>query len=351
MKSKFVLTEEESKRILSLHKEKIDQERKIVSEQIFKGSKTQTDTGQMVGRSAAGAGVGAGVGAIVGALLTLPIGGVGAAAGAYIGTGLGAFIGMETGGGGYYDKIFKILKWCNTNRGKIGNPVNNDSDIRDIADDISSAVEGLGRTDEVMIARSFRKLKSIPDLCRLNDIYRKRNNESLLNALDGDIDSDGEWRDYVWRPIEELSTFSKNQSKKQLLIVAKKCGWGNINDYKKSGWKCKKSNDGSGNDDLLQKANRCGWDSVEGYKKSGWKCKKTDGGSNNGGVGGGGSTYTFDYNKILTAINQKCPGGSNGSGGTPEDDVIVNPFGQGAEQGQPQPQAVIVTDKIYAGLQ
>jgi hypothetical protein len=34
MKNKFVLTEEESKRILSLHKEKIDKERNIVSEEI-----------------------------------------------------------------------------------------------------------------------------------------------------------------------------------------------------------------------------------------------------------------------------------------------------------------------------
>jgi hypothetical protein len=77
------------------------------------------------------------------------------------------------------------------------------------------------------------------------------------------------------------------------------------------------------------------------------------GGTNTGGTGGsggaGGSTYTFDYNQILTAINQKCPG-SGGSGGTPEDDVIVNPFGQGAEQGQPQPQVITITDKIYAGL-
>jgi uncharacterized membrane protein YgcG len=74
----------------------------------------------------------------------------------------------------------------------------------------------------------------------------------------------------------------------------------------------------------------------------------TGGGDNSGGGGGGGTRYSFDYNQILTAINQKCPGG--GGGGTPEDVDIVNPFGQGAEEGQPQPQVIKVTDKIYSIL-
>ena len=328
MKSKFVLTEEESKRILSLHKEKIDQERNVVSEQVFKNPKTQTDTGQMVGRSAAGAGIGAGVGAIVGALLTLPIGGAGASAGAYIGSGLGAFIGMEMSGGGFYDKTYKMLKWCNTNRSKLGTPVNSDDDIRDIADDIAAAVEGFGRTDEVMIARSIRKLKSIPDLCRLNDIYRKRNSESLLNALDGDIDADSEWRDFVWRPIEGLSTYSKNQTKKQLLEIAKKCGHSTVEAYKKSGWKCKGQS--KTNEDLLEKAKKCGHKTVEEYKKSGWKCTKVNQGGGGGGQQGGGG------------------GGQQGGGNIDvEDDVIVNPFGQGREQ---EEVILIVTDEIYNSL-
>ena len=335
MKNKFVLTEEESKRILSLHKEKIDKERNVVSEQVFKNPKTQTDTGQMVGRAAAGAGVGAGVGAIVGALLTLPIGGVGAGAGAYIGAGLGGFIGMETSGGGFYDKTFKALKWCNTNRSKMGTPVNSDDDIRDIADDIAAAVDGFGRTDEVMIARSIRKLKSIPDLCRLNDIYRKRNNESLLNALDGDIDSDSEWRDFVWRPIEALSTYSKNQTKKQLLEIAKKCGYSTVDEYKKTNWKCPK---GGGKKQLtdqekMDKAEKCGYSSWNEYKNSGWKCKTkqdTDDGGGSTGEGGGGQTYPFDYDTILKAFPP---------------DEIINPFEQGGEK---EVQSTIVTDKIYA---
>jgi len=68
-----------------------------------------------------------------------------------------------------------------------------------------------------------------------------------------------------------------------------------------------------------------------------------------GGGGGGGTRYTFDYNQILAAINQKCTGGGGGSS-TPEDEEIVNPFGQGAEVSQPQPQVIKVTDDIYTGL-
>jgi len=82
------------------------------------------------------------------------------------------------------------------------------------------------------------------------------------------------------------------------------------------------------------------------------KPKQGSGGETNPRGAGGGSnqTYTFDYNQILTAINQKCSGVGGGGVATPEDQEIVNPFGQGAEQGQPQPQVIKVTDEIYAGL-
>jgi phage tail tape-measure protein len=59
MEKKFVLTEEESKRILTLHKKKIQEERENISE----------DTGQDIGRVAAGAGAGAATGAAVGSIV------------------------------------------------------------------------------------------------------------------------------------------------------------------------------------------------------------------------------------------------------------------------------------------
>ena len=235
MKNKFILTEEESKRILSLHKQKIQEERNQFNEQ--EKDLDEEDKGQSTGRIMAGSAAGAAAGAGIGFLF----GGAGAIPGSLIGAGVGALAGWMTTGGGYYDKVVGALKWCNNHRGKIAAPVNNDATIRDIADDISGAVEGFGRTDEVMIARSIRKLKSIPDLCRLNEIYRKRNTESLLNALDGDIDQDGEWRDFVWRPIESLYEYSKKKTDENLKKNAQKCGWGtDIDGYRKSGWRCPK---------------------------------------------------------------------------------------------------------------
>jgi hypothetical protein len=282
MRNKLHITESEMKIILSLNKDKINEERSHLNKKTEELD--EEDKGQSTGRIMAGSGSGAAAGAAIGALLTLPAGGVGAAPGSLIGAGIGALIGWMTTGGGFYDKVVGVLKWCNTNRGKMSPPVNSDDRIRDIADDISLAVRGLG-TDEVMIARSIKKLKSIPDLCRLNDIYRKRNTESLLNALDGDIDQDGEWRDYVWRPIESLYEYSKKKTDEDLKKNAQKCGWGT---------------------------------DIDGYRKSGWRCPK-----NKKPIpppvpiipdpipGGGG--YEIDYQKIMDAIKQKCvtPGGGD----------------------------------------
>ena len=291
MRNKLHITESEMKRILSLHKDKINEERSHLNKQTEEVD--EEDKGQSTGRIMAGSGSGAAAGAAIGALLTIPVGGVGAAPGAAIGAGIGALVGWMTTSGGFYDKVLGILKWCNTNRGKMSPPVNSNDEIRNIADDISLAVRGLG-TDEVMIARSIRKLKSIPDLCRLNDIYRKRNTESLLNALDGDIDMDDEWRDYVWRPIEDLFEYSKKKTNDLLKTNAQKCGWGT---------------------------------DIDGYKKSGWRCPKNkkvipspvpDPKPTPGPVpipGGGG--YEIDYQKIMDAIKQKCV--SPGGGGDTED--------------------------------
>ena len=298
MKNKFVLTEEESKRILSLHKEKIKEERGQLSEQ--EEDLDEDDKGQSTGRIMAGSGTGAAIGAGLGAWAF----GIGAIPGAFIGAGVGALVGWMTTGGGYYDKVQGTLKWCDAHRGKIGPTVNDDTRIRDIADDISGAVEGFGRTDEVMIAKSLRKLKSIPDLCRLNDIYRRRNNESLLNAIDGDIDQDGEWRDFVWRPIEDLYDYSQKKTKdtEKVKKAAEKCGWGT---------------------------------DVDGYAKSGWRCPKdknvTPGPSPippspipPGPIPGPGprpgKRYYFDYQDAINALNKKgCPTGGGGEEDKEED--------------------------------
>lgn len=231
MKNKFILTEEESKRILSLHKEKIQEERGDIEEQYIDQGYKNTRIG---GSALAAAGTGAGIGALAG-------GGPGAIIGAVIGLGVGALTGLMTVGGGYYDRVAKAFKFCRDNRKNMGKPVNSREKLEDIADFIRAAVTGVG-TDEVLIAKNLRKLKTMPDFCALSKIYNERFTETLLSALDGDLDQDNEWRDYVWIPLSELAKNTKKVSDDKLKENAKNCGWGtDIDGYRNSGWRCPKN--------------------------------------------------------------------------------------------------------------
>lgn len=281
MRNKLQISESEVKRILSLHKGKINEERKTVKEEYV-------DPGQTTGHVAASAGAGAGVGAGIGTII-LP--GVGTAVGAVLGTGVGALTGWLTAGGGYSERTYNAFKFCVTNKDNLGKPINSDDQLRDIADNIRAAVSGIG-TDEVLIAKNLRKLKSIPDLCRLNVLYAKRYNERLFATLDGDIDMEDDWRDFVWKPISELAENTKKIDNTKVKENAKKCGWG---------------------------------DDVEGYKNSKWRCPKdknvtpTPGpipGPGPAPIPGGGG-YEIDYQKIMDAIKQKCV--SSGGGGKDDD--------------------------------
>jgi hypothetical protein len=111
-------------------------------------------------------------------------------------------------------------------------------------------------------------ISSIADLCALSNIYLTRHSENLYDALDGDIDSDSEWKSYVFLPLLDNavknSTTELNLMKQQ--AQAKEAEFKKLSpNAAKCGWNIKKP-DGSTVPD------------VEGYKKSGWKCPK-DGGS------------------------------------------------------------------------
>lgn len=61
----------------------------------------------------------------------------------------------------------------------------------------------------------------------------------------------------------------------------------------------------------------------------------------------GGKRYPFDYNTVLAAINKKCPGGGGGGTSSEEEEDIINPFGQGE---QTPAQVITITDKLYSGI-
>jgi hypothetical protein len=288
MKNKLHMTESEMKRILSLHKERIDKERKIIKEQ--NGDiEEDVDPGQSTGRIMAGAGGGAALGAGIGSVVPV----VGTALGAVMGAGVGALAGWLTTGGGYAERVQKLFKFCRDHRSDLTKPVNSIDRIRDIADNLRAAVSGLG-TDEVLIAKNLRKLKTIPDLCKLSQVYNQRYTETLFDALNGDIDQDGEWRDFVWIPLSELTKNTKKVDPSKLKENAKKCGWGS---------------------------------DIDGYKNSGWRCPKNKNvtpppgpyppGPGPSPVPGGGG-YSFDFEVIINAINSKCKGTPTPGGGGEE---------------------------------
>ena len=80
MKSKFVLTEEESKRILSLHKERIKEERQEVQE---------SDPTWNLGYTGLGAATGAGLGALAFGPIGAVVGGIGGGIYGYLSTASG----------------------------------------------------------------------------------------------------------------------------------------------------------------------------------------------------------------------------------------------------------------------
>ena len=214
MKNKLHMTESEMKRILSLHKERIDEERGIIKEQ-NEDIEEDVDPGQSTGRIMAGAGGGAALGAGIGSVVPV----VGTALGAVMGAGVGALAGWLTTGGVYVGRVQKLFKFCRDHRSELGKPVNSIDRIRDIADNLRAAISGVG-TDEVLIAKNLRKLKTIPDLCKLSQVYNQRYNETLFDALNGDIDQDGEWRDFVWIPLSELAD---NTKKSRSFQIKRKC--------------------------------------------------------------------------------------------------------------------------------
>lgn len=282
MKKKFVLTEEESKRILTLHKKKIQEERENISE----------DTGQDLGRVAAGAGAGAATGAAVGSFVPV----VGTAIGAVIGTVVGGVAGWFTTGGGAADNVLGVLKKCRTQKGNLGKTKNSDGALADIADNIYSAVAGVGNTNLEGIERNLEKLSTIPDLCKMASLYYRRRGETLYDALDGDIDGDDDWRSHVWLPITTLMNNTKKANKNFYLDKAKKCGFSTVEAWKKSGWKCKKN---TPVDDTKPRVDDTNPTVIPG------------------GGGQRGNRYGFDYQEALKALKSKgCSvvgGGGSGS--------------------------------------
>jgi ATP-dependent helicase YprA (DUF1998 family) len=80
-------------------------------------------------------------------------------------------------------------------------------DIESIAADIFDAIDGVG-TKENKIKNSILRCQSMVNFCEVSKVYKTFYDEDLFDAIDGDVDYDSDWRDYVYLP---LYTIDKNQ--------------------------------------------------------------------------------------------------------------------------------------------
>jgi len=200
MKKLYFLNEEESKRILNLHKDAT--KRQYLSEQEL----DEADMGNVVSNAASGAMIGSALG--VGAF-SVP--------GAIIGGAVGAIYGLLSNSNSS-EGAKKILQACSDTK-LVGPASQTREQLNGIADRINAAIEGMG-TDEITIKANLQKITTIPDLCAMAKIYQTRHGEDLFDAIDGDIDDQSEWKKYVYLPLLDAYENSKGLGEKAVAAAA-----------------------------------------------------------------------------------------------------------------------------------
>jgi hypothetical protein len=161
---------------------------------------SEQDYGAVSSYAAAGALTGAGMGA-----------GVFSVPGAIIGGAVGAIYGLLSNSSNS-EGAKKILQAC-SNKQTVGPASQSRQQLNTIADSLNAAIEGIG-TDENAIKANLQKITTIPDLCAMSTIYQTRHGESLWDALDGDIDEQAEWKNYVYLPLLDAYENSVELGKK-----------------------------------------------------------------------------------------------------------------------------------------
>jgi hypothetical protein len=248
---RFLITEDEKREIMSLYNYK-----GLLQEQ--KNQLNEGDPTQSAGWSAVGAGTGAGAGALIGG----PIGAV-------IGTVAGAAIGyLLSSGGKSYDRVKKTFEFCRTNKNNFSKPTKDDSRIKEIATDIHDALTPWGYTSLNNLRRALQSCETVVDFCAVSDRYNRIYGETLFDAIDGDIEQENEWLNYVWMPLEKLiKKTPKITDPKKVEDLHKKaidCGYKSTESYKAAQYKCPSQ--------ILINAKKCGFKTRAEYEAQNWAC-------------------------------------------------------------------------------
>ena len=185
---------------------------------------------------------------------------------------VGAIVGLVSSffGNPRSDTAKKLFEGCKTDK---STPTLDTATLRQIADNLNSAIEGFG-TNEEKIKESFSTIPTIPDLCGVIKQYEFHGD--LWKDLMGDLENQGEWKDYVMAPLRPA--LSKSE---EIKIEDNKCKPGEVyNDKTKKCEPSKKTSTGTSkykmcsappfnlyckNDDLIKKVQGCLGIKADGY--------------------------------------------------------------------------------------
>ena len=178
------------------------------------------DAGNSLSNAATGAFVGAETGAAIGSIVPI----AGTAIGAVVGGVVGAAAGLLMSSSGSFDGVKKIFQACSAKG--MGKSTMNGGTLDAISAGLRKAIEGVG-TDEDMIKANLSKIATIPDLCAVNRrYYENYPGSSLFNDLDGDIDSDSQWNEYVYLPLMKAKRKTDELSKQNAAKAAANKAYG-----------------------------------------------------------------------------------------------------------------------------
>lgn len=125
---------------------------------------------------------------------------------------VGAAFNAVRSSGGSRDGVNALFNACSATG--MGKPTLGGGTLDSIASQIHTAVDGLG-TDEDAIKAALQKVATIPDLCAIKTRYAENYpGSTLFGDLDGDIDSDSEWNEYVYLPLLAAKRKSEELGKK-----------------------------------------------------------------------------------------------------------------------------------------
>jgi outer membrane lipoprotein SlyB len=188
--------------------------KQTLSENVENISKIEEQSFSQIYKGAAtGAATGAAVGAVAGGVPAIP--------GAIIGALGGAVLAAV--GNPKMDQVKKLFDACKTEK---STPTLTTSQLDAISDSINDAIQGVG-TDEDAISSALQQLPTIPDLCGLIKAYDYHGD--LFSDLDGDLDSDFEWKQYVVIPlrnaIRKSQEITNNSGQKSTGSGKEKIDW------------------------------------------------------------------------------------------------------------------------------